>query len=355
MILPPPNVTGELHVGHALTVAIQDAIVRRRRMLGDDVLYVPGLDHAGIATQAVVERQLLSDGLGTRHAMGRDEFERHVWRWCDKYRRRIVEQLRSSGASLDWQREYFSLDAPRTRAVDEAFVRLFDAGLIYRADRLVNWCCALQTVISDIEVDFEELDGRRLLSVPNRKEKVEFGVLHDVAYKIDPSSCSSSSSSSSLLNELVVSTTRPETMYADVALAVHPDDQRYASLHSAFVIHPLTGARLPVVVDAELVDMQLGTGVVKVTPAHDVADHACGQRHRLPTRSMFDRDGRANELAGAHAGTDRLALRAIVVDALRANGLYRGAKEHATRVPRCSRSNDIIEQLPLPQWFLFCF
>ena len=211
MILPPPNVTGELHVGHALTVAIQDTIVRRKRMLGLDVVWVPGLDHAGIATQAVVERQLARDGVASRHELGREQFERRVWQWCDKYKLRITEQLRVAGASLDWQREYFSLDDARSLAVTEAFVRLFDAGLVYRADRLVNWCPALQTVISDIEVDFEELYGRTLLDVPGNKRRVEFGLLHNVAYQL--------ASSSGELRDLVVSTTRPETLYADVALA----------------------------------------------------------------------------------------------------------------------------------------
>jgi valyl-tRNA synthetase len=261
MILPPPNVTGELHVGHALTVAIQDALVRRQRMLNREVVWVPGLDHAGIATQAVVERQMARDGLGSRQQVGREAFEELVWQWCETYKKRITEQLRSAGASLDWEREFFSLDAARTSAVDTAFVRLFDAGLVYRSDRLVNWCCALQTVVSDIEVDSEEIQRRTALNVPNVSKPVEFGVLHTVAFATDDGT-----------RELLVATTRPETMFADVALAVHPDDARYAALVGAHVTHPLTRARLPVIADAELVDREFGTGVVKVSVS---AAHAC--------------------------------------------------------------------------------
>ena len=211
----------------------------------------------------------------------------------------------------------------------------------------MNWCCALQTVISDIEVEFEELSGRTLLQLPGRgDERIEFGVMHDVAYRlVEPVDG---------VSELIVSTTRPETIPADVALAIHPDDERYAALATGTrVVHPLNGEHIPVVRDAELVDREFGTGVVKVTPAHDAADYACGERHNLPSICMFDTSGRATAAAGAQfEGHDRLSLRAMVVAALRANGTHRGEREHAVRVPRCSRSGDVIEPLPMPQWFV---
>jgi valyl-tRNA synthetase len=345
-LLPPPNVTGELHVGHALTVSIQDAVVRRHRMLGHDVLWVPGLDHAGIATQAVVERSIRP---ATRLELGRERFVERVWAWKHTYGDRINEQLRRVGASLDWQHEFFSLDRTRSDAVDHAFVRLFDDGLVYRADRLVMWCPALQTVLSDIEVDFDELPGRTPLRTPQMREldaPVEFGVLYDVAYAVV-------GGGGGAVSELVVSTTRPETLFADVAVAVHPDDARYATLGAdARVRHPLTGRELPVVRDAALVDMQFGTGVVKVTPAHDADDFECGRRHKLPVVRMFELDGRANAVAGRFAGTDRLALRALVVAELARVGAHRGEKSHATRVPRCSRTGDVLEPMLMPQWYV---
>jgi valyl-tRNA synthetase len=227
MILPPPNVTGELHVGHALTVSIQDAVIRRKRMSGHDVMWLPGLDHAGIATQAVVERALQKERL-TRVQLGREQFVERVWQWKRDYGHRITDQMRRLGASLDWHREFFSLDDARTRAVDHAFVTLFDDGLVFRADRLVMWCVALQTVISDIEVDSDELSGRTLLRTPSMRASdppVEFGVIHDVAYQLADNVRTANGADS-----LVVSTTRPETLFADAALAVHPDDPRYASL-----------------------------------------------------------------------------------------------------------------------------
>lgn len=275
MILPPPNVTGELHVGHALTVAIEDAIVRRKRMLGFDTVWIPGLDHAGIATQAVVERRLKATSGETRQELGREAFEQRVWQWRQEYGDRIVGQLRSTGASLDWSREFFSLDDTRSAAVVDAFVQLYNDGLIYRDNRLVNWCCSLQTAISDIEVEHEELIQRTKLTAPNG-HTTTFGVIYDVAYPLDDTNSDV---------ELIVSTTRPETMYADEALAIHPDDPRYTHLHNKHVVHPLTGRRLPILLDDELVHMEFGTGVVKVTPAHDQNDYECGKRHDLPVNS----------------------------------------------------------------------
>lgn len=257
MILPPPNVTGELHVGHALTVAIQDAIVRRRRMLGDNVVWIPGLDHAGIATQAVVERRLRQRNQ-TRHDLGRDAFVDEVWQWRHQYGGSIVHQLRDSGASLDWRREFFSLDDARSRAVAHAFATLHDAGLVYRADRLVNWCCALQTVLSDIEVEHREFSGRTLLEIPGRDgELLEVGVMHYVAYPVELDDSEKASFSQ---HELIVGTTRPETLFADVALAVHSTDERYKAFHGRKVVHPLTKQSIPIIIDDILVDKELGTG-----------------------------------------------------------------------------------------------
>ena len=283
MILPPPNVTGVLHVGHALTVALQDSLARWRRMRGDRVLWVPGLDHAGIATQSVVEKRLAatSNGTITRHDLGRETFLKQVWEWREEHGRRIVLQLQGLGASLDWEEEFFTLDEIRSKAVVEAFVRLHEAGLVYRRERHVNWCCALQTTISDIEVDRTPLrhGGERLGPIPGHDSQrtFQFGAMSRFAYPIVDEFGKQTG------EELVVATTRLETMLGDVAVAVHPEDVRYQHLHGKRVLHPLRSSNhpyrtMPIVTDNVLVDPTLGTGAVKITPAHDPEDHACAER-----------------------------------------------------------------------------
>uniref|UniRef100_A0A8D3BGY8 Valine--tRNA ligase n=1 Tax=Scophthalmus maximus TaxID=52904 RepID=A0A8D3BGY8_SCOMX len=343
LCIPPPNVTGTLHLGHALTVAVEDALVRWRRMQGYRVLWVPGCDHAGIATQTVVERRLLRDQGKRRRDLSREEFLQEVWKWKNEKGEEIYQQLRSLGASLDWSRACFTMDPRFSSAVTEAFVRLCDSGLIYRSEGLVNWSCALESAISDIEVDSQELSGQTLLSVPGYDNKVEFGTMLSFAYSIDGHD-----------GEVVVSTTRPETMLGDVAVAVHPDDPRYQAVHGKRCRHPFTNRLLPIITDP-VVDMELGTGAVKVTPAHDYADFLLSKRHSLPRLTVIRGDGTMAPPCGQWLeGVKRFDARELVVDALVEKNLFRGKESHAMTLPVCSRSGDIIEPLLKKQWFVRC-
>ncbi|KAG7499911.1 valine-tRNA ligase, mitochondrial [Solea senegalensis] len=343
LCIPPPNVTGTLHLGHALTVAIEDALVRWRRMQGYRVLWVPGCDHAGIATQMVVERRLLREEGKHRRDFTREEFLREVWKWKNDKGEEIYHQLRSLGASLDWSRACFTMDPEFSRAVTEAFVRLCDAGLIHRSEGLVNWSCALESAISDIEVDSLELCGQTMLSVPGYENNVEFGTMLSFAYPLDGHD-----------GEVVVSTTRPETMLGDVAVAVHPEDPRYQAFHGKRCRHPFTNRVLPVITDS-LVDMELGTGAVKVTPAHDHTDFLLSQRHSLPHLTVIRGDGTMAPSCGQWLeGVKRFDARQLVVDALAEKKLFRGKKNHAMSLPVCSRSGDVIEPLLKKQWFVRC-
>ncbi|CAN9504193.1 unnamed protein product [Ophioblennius macclurei] len=342
LCIPPPNVTGSLHLGHALTVAVEDALVRWRRMQGYRVLWVPGCDHAGIATQSVVERRLQREGR-SRQQLHRKEFLKEVWRWKEEKGDEIYQQLRTLGASLDWSRSCFTMDPGFSRAVIAAFVRLHDSGLIYRSETLVNWSCALESAISDIEVDSVELSGPSMLSVPGYEEKVEFGTMTTFAYPVE-----------GLEAEVSVSTTRPETMLGDVAVAVHPDDPRYLDLHGKQCRHPFTNRLLPIITDPE-VDMGLGTGAVKVTPAHDHADFRLSQRHLLQRLTVIGGDGTMMPSCGEWLqGVKRFTARQLVVDALVEKKMFRGKRSHAMTLPVCSRSGDIIEPLLKKQWFVRC-
>ncbi|XP_057683516.1 valine--tRNA ligase, mitochondrial [Corythoichthys intestinalis] len=343
LCIPPPNVTGTLHLGHALTVAIEDALVRWKRMRGHRVLWVPGCDHAGIATQSVVERMLLREQGKHRQDLTREEFLQEAWKWKNLKGDEIYQQLRKLGASLDWSRACFTMDKNFSEAVTEAFVRLCDAGLIYRSEGLVNWSCALESAISDIEVDSKELSGKTMLSVPGYEEKVEFGTMLTFAYPIDGHG-----------GEIMVSTTRPETMLGDVAVAVHPDDPRYLDFHGKKCRHPFNDRLLPIVTD-ETVDVELGTGAVKVTPAHDRNDFLLSQRHALPCVTVIGGDGKMTSFCGQWLeGVKRFDARRLVVDALVEKKLFRGKKEHAMTLPICSRSGDVIEPLLKKQWFVRC-
>ena len=295
--IPPPNVTGSLHIGHALTIAIQDTLCRYYRMRGFRVLYNPGYDHAGISTQAVVEKRLAKLENLTRHDLGREAFLKRVYEWKDDYAGRIGKQLRRLGASYDWQREAFTMDETRSRAVIEAFVRLYHDGVIYRANRLVNWCCKLTTTLSNLEVEQMQLNGRTLLNVPgyDANERIEFGVIVSFVYHIvDPDASLGDKGS-----KIMVATTRPETILGDTAVAVHPDDERYKHLHGKFVRHPFIADRkVPIVTDSIVVDMEFGTGAVKITPAHDPNDYEVGVRHKLEMINILNDDGTLNENAG---------------------------------------------------------
>ncbi|XP_058071799.1 valine--tRNA ligase, mitochondrial 1 isoform X2 [Magnolia sinica] len=344
IVLPPPNVTGALHIGHGLTAAIQDTIIRWRRMSGYNTLWVPGMDHAGIATQVVVEKKIMRESKLTRHDIGREKFVSEVWKWKDEYGGTILKQERRLGASLDWSRECFTMDAKRSMAVTEAFVRLYREGLIYRDHRLVNWDCVLRTAISDIEVDYKDIKERTLLKVPGYENPVEFGVLTSFAYPLDEG-----------LGEIVVATTRVETMLGDTAIAVHPEDKRYSHLHGKFAVHPFNGRKLPIICDAKLVDPEFGTGAVKITPAHDPNDFEVGKRHDLEFINIFSDDGKINSNGGSEfQGMPRFKARVVLIEALKNKGLYKGSQNNEMRLGTCSRSNDVVEPMIKPQWFVNC-
>ncbi|MCS6799387.1 MAG: valine--tRNA ligase [Myxococcota bacterium] len=323
--IPPPNVTGSLHMGHACRTTYEDVLIRHRRMCGRDALWIPGTDHAGIATQLVVERQLRREGL-SRHDLGRQAFVERVWRWKAESGGTILRQLRRLGASCDWSRERFTMDEGLSRAVREAFVRLYEQGLVYRAHRLIHWCVDCRTALSDLEVEAEE--------------NVE-GTLFDFAYPLEDGS-----------GEIVVSTTRPETMLGDTGIAVHPDDPRHRHLIGRHARHPFVERRLPIVADAELVDPTLGTGAVKLTPAHDPNDFAAGKRHGLEEISVIEPDGRMGAHAGPFAGLERFEARRAVERRLEELGLARGRRAHRMTLPRCQRCRSVIEPLLSVQWFV---
>lgn len=345
MVIPPPNVTGSLHLGHALTTAIEDSLTRWHRMNGKITLWVPGVDHAGIATQSVVERMLMKTEGISKHSLGRDKFVEKVWEWKQKYGNRITSQQRFMGASVDWSREAFTMDAKLSKAVLEAFVTFHQNGLIYRDTRLINWSCALESALSDIEVDYIDLEGRTFLAVPNHKakEKYEFGMITSFAYKVDGSD-----------EEIVVATTRLETMLGDTAVAVHPDDPRYQHLIGKMLQHPFVDRKIPIIADSILVDMSFGTGAVKVTPAHDPNDYLCGKRNGLEFIIVLTLDGRIAANGGKFAGEMRYDARISMEAALKDLGLLRGKQENKMRLGVCSRTNDIIEPMLTPQWYLNC-
>lgn len=350
MVIPPPNVTGSLHLGHALTAAVEDTLTRWHRMKGHATLYVPGTDHAGIATQSVVEKMLMKNEGKNRHDLGREEFVKKVWEWKSEYGNKITTQLRSLGSSVDWSRERFTMDEMLSKAVVEAFNQFHEKGILYRANRLGNWSCALKSAISDIEVDYIELEGRTFLEVkshkgnPNdEKGRYEFGTLTAFAYPVENTD-----------DQLVVATTRLETMLGDTAVAIHPEDERYKHLHGKFVIHPFNNRRIPIITDAELVDMSFGTGAVKITPAHDPNDYECGKRHKLEFITMLNEDGSINQNGSQFEGMMRYDARIAVEEALKEKGLYKGKEPNKMRLGLCSRSGDILEPMITPQWYVNC-
>jgi valyl-tRNA synthetase len=324
MSMPPPNVTGALHMGHALMTTIEDVLTRWHRMRGFNALWLPGIDHAGISTQVVVERQLRREGL-SRIELGRAKFLERVWQWKNESGGRIAMQQRELGASPDWDRSKFTMDPDLGRAVTEAFVRLHEEGLIYRDTRLINWCVEDRTVLSDLEVENEENNGE----------------LFEFAYPVAVGD-----------GEIVVATTRPETMLGDTAVAVHPDDPRYQHLHGKMLAHPFVDRQIPVITDAILVDPKFGTGAVKVTPAHDFNDFATGKRHHLPEITIFELNGTMNQNAGPFRGLDRREARKQVKRELEKKGLARGTKQHVLTLPKCTRCGNVVEPMISTQWFV---
>ena len=325
VVMPPPNVTGELHLGHALTASLQDSLARWHRMCGDPTLWLPGKDHAGIATQWVVERALAAEGT-SRHDLGREKFEERVWEWVRLYGNTIDEQHRRLGASCDWSRLRFTLDPGPVNAVRTTFVNLFNKGLIYRHERIINWCPRCATALSDLEVDHEEQDGK----------------LYHIRYP----------SADNPVDGVTVATTRPESMLGDTGVAVHPDDERYADRIGGMVILPIVGRRIPVVGDTAI-EMEFGTGALKVTPGHDIIDFEIGERHNLPIITVIGFDGCMTDEAGAkYAGMERFAARDAVVAELEAIGALEGVEDYHHSVGHCQRCNEVVEPLISLQWFL---
>src|ERR1700747_2856211 len=322
IVIPPPNVTGSLHIGHMLDHTEIDVLTRWHRMRGYNTLYLPGMDHAGISTQRVVVRQLAEQGIDYRK-LGREEFERRGWKWKEESGGTILRQMRQIGESCDWSRERFTLSPELSKVVREGFVRLYEEGLIYRATRLVNWCPDCLTVLSDLEVVHEERQGN----------------LWHIKYPI-----------AGTKEFLTVATTRPETMLGDTAVAVHPEDERYKHLVGKKALLPLMNREIPIIVD-EMVDRDFGTGAVKITPAHDPADFETGRRHKLPEIDVMTDDGRMNANAGAYAGLDRFAARKKVVEDLKAQGLLKKVSEHTHAIGICERSKTIVEPRISTQWF----
>ncbi|MFO0596096.1 MAG: valine--tRNA ligase [Myxococcaceae bacterium] len=325
IVLPPPNVTGSLHLGHALTATIQDILTRWKRMSGFNALWLPGTDHAGIATQMVVERELLKTEKKSRHDYGREEFLKRVWAWKEKYGARIGEQHKVLGASLDWSRERFTMDAGVSDAVKEVFLRLHEQGLIYRARKLINWDPQLRTALSDLEVENEERNGS----------------LWSIAYPVKDST-----------ERLVVATTRPETMLGDTAVAVHSQDERYKHLIGKKVVLPLINREIPIIADDVLVDPKFGTGVVKVTPAHDHNDYATGQRHNLEMINIFTESAHVNENGGPYQGLERFAARKKILEDLKAAELLVDEKPHKLPLALSQRTGVAVEPRLSWQWYV---
>jgi valyl-tRNA synthetase len=330
LTIPPPNVTGELHLGHAMFVSMEDLMVRYHRMKGFSTLWVPGSDHAGIATQLMVERNLLKTEEVTREELGREEFVKRTWKWKRKYGGIISNQIRRLGASCDWDRERFTLDDGLSLAVREAFVRLYEKGLIYRGPRLINWSPGLKTAVSDLEVEYNE----------------EEAALYYFKYMLKPDASGASSG-----EYIPVATVRPETILGDTAVAVHPEDERYKKFIGRKVIVPVLGREIPVIAD-EYVSREFGTGALKITPGHDPNDYAIAQRHNLPIISVLDEAARINENGGPYQGQDRFVCRENLWKDMKKAGLVIKTEKYTTTIPRSQRGGEIVEPMISTQWFV---
>jgi valyl-tRNA synthetase len=326
IVIPPPNVTGALHMGHALNNSIQDVLVRYQRMRGLNALWLPGTDHAGVATQSVVERTLWEEEKKTRYDLGREKLLELIWQWKDRFGGRIIEQLKALGSSCDWDRTRFTMDPGLSRAVRFVFVSLFHEGLVYRGKRLINWCTHHRTALSNDELVYKDS--------PAHFWHVRYPIANDPARGI------------------VVATTRPETMLGDTAVAVHPDDGRYADLIGKTVILPLLGRPIPVIADPLLADPERGTGAVKVTPAHDPNDYECARRNNLPFVNILSEDGTLNDNAGPYRGLTVMEARERVVEDLEKGGLLEKIEDHVHPLAHCYRCGSVIEPFLSDQWFV---
>ncbi len=333
IVMPPPNVTGELHVGHALTDTVEDILIRWHRMLGDPTLWVPGVDHAGIATQNVVEKQLAKEGI-SRHDLGREEFEKRVWQWVGKYRPIISNQHRRLGASADWSHEVFTLDDGPQRAVRTTFKKMFDDGLIYRGERMINWCPRCRTALSDLEVEHED----------------QLGNLWYIRYPlVDGHDAEGRPHTGD--DYMTVATTRPETFVGDVAVAVNPNDPRYAAKIGRTVLLPVIQREVPIVGD-DATEMEFGTGTLKVTPGHDPVDFEIAQRAGLPIVNVMNLDATLNEQAGPYAGMDRYEARQVILRDLEELGYLAKTEPHEMTIGVCQRCHTVVEPLISWQWFV---
>ena len=341
IVIPPPNVTGALHMGHALTNTIQDILVRWHRMCGDNTLWLPGTDHAGIATQAQVEKAIAKEGKGptgkplTRHDLGREKFLERTWLWKEEHGSQITNQLKRLGSSLDWKRERFTMDPGLSAAVREVFVKLYEENLIYRGERIINWCPRCRTALSDLEV------------VPTDRK----GFFWHIIYKIVDDSGKAIKNPDGTPAELVIATTRPETLLGDTAVAVHPEDERYNHLHGKRAVLPLIGRTVPVITD-EYVDKEFGSGALKVTPAHDFNDYDLGKRHNLPVISVMGKDGKITAEGGVYADLKFAEAREKIVQDLKDAGLLVKVEDHAHKVGLCQRCENVAEPIMSKQWFV---
>ena len=342
IVIPPPNVTGVLHMGHALTNTIQDILTRWRRMSGDNTLWLPGTDHAGIATQAQVEKQIAKEGKGpsgrplTRHDLGREKFLERTWKWKEEHANHIQNQLRRLGSSLDWKRERFTMDEGFSDAVKEVFVRLYEENLIYRGERIINWCCRCQTALSDLEV------------IPTDRK----GFLWHITYAVvndDGSAVKNAETGEPAL--LTIATTRPETLLGDTAVAVHPADERYLAYHGKKVKLPILGRLIPIITD-EYVAMDFGTGALKVTPAHDFNDYDLGKKHDLPIVQVMGKDGKIGAAGGPYAGMKFSEAREGILQRLKEAGELVKTEDHQNKVGLCQRCESVAEPMISKQWFV---
>ena len=324
IVIPPPNITGILHMGHALNNTIQDILIRFKRMQGFETEWMPGTDHAGIATQNVVEKKLAQGGI-KRQDLGRDKFVDEVWKWREEYGSTIIKQLKKLGCSCDWQRTRFTMDEGYLEAVLDVFVKLYDKGLIYKGNYIINWCPRCQTALSDEESQHKDIDG----------------MLYYIKYPIK----------SEILNYVVVATTRPETMLGDVAVAVNPKDKRYKGLKNKTLLLPILNRELKVIYDP-LVDMKFGTGALKVTPAHDAVDFGLGQKYGLEQINVMNEDATINLPDTDYHGMDRLEAREAILEDLKERGLFIKSEAHRHAVGHCYRCHTMIEPRLSPQWFV---
>ena len=322
IVIPPPNITGSLHMGHALNNTLQDILVRFQRMKGRNCLWMPGTDHAGIATQNVVERELANEGLD-RHQVGREEFIKRVWKWKEKYGGVIINQLKKLGSSCDWSRERFTMDEGLSRAVREVFVRLYEEGLLYRGDYIINWCPRCHTALSDLEVDHHEIPAH----------------LYHLRYPLEGG------------EHVEVVTTRPETMMGDTAVAVNPKDKRYKDLVGTYVILPVVKRRIPIIADS-YVDLEFGSGALKITPAHDPYDFEIGQRHNLESVKVIDEEGHMTPEAGPYEGMERFQCRERVIEDFQRDGTLLKTEDYHHSVGHCYRCKTMVEPFLSKQWFV---